>query len=145
MSQFGSLAATAAATALGTTHTSSIYAADLGPSQPLSSELRRRAKGGTREITIGHSEVLAHGTLRCFIEGRRVCVEVRKGKKLVGRRLSIQPALGQLRFGEAFPETVFSAQVREFLGTPWHELDSISVWTVHGLRTNGEAEFHVDL
>lgn len=145
MHQFGSLASTASASAIGTTQTTSLYAADLGPSEPLSATLRKRAKPNDRRIAIGHQERLPHGVLRCFIDGPRVCVEVRQGKKVVGRRLSIRPPLEQLRFGEPFPEDVFSAQVREFIGTPWHELDSISVWTVQGLREKGEAEFHLDV
>lgn len=53
------------------------------------------------------------------------------------------PAL--LRDGARLPESAFSVEVREFIGSPWHELDSVSLWTVRGLRAKGEAEAFVDV
>lgn len=133
------LARTASATGVATTHTRSVYAADVGAQSPLSATLAAKVVANDRTIRVGATERLSHGVLRCFVEGDRVCVEVRRGNARVGRRLSIRPAQPPRR-GDAFPEAAFSVEVREFIGTPWHEIDAVSVWTVHGLRTSGQAE-----
>lgn len=135
------LAQTASASRVATTHTKTIYATDLGDAKPLSATLAAKVVPNERRVRVGASETLPHGVLTCFVERDRVCVEVRRGNRRVGRQLSIRPPRPPTP-GDSFPEAAFSVEVREFIGTPWHELDSVSVWTVYGLRTNGAAEFN---
>jgi hypothetical protein len=138
------LSRTARATATPTLETKSLYATDRSESRPLSAARRRLVAPNPRRIAVGQVERLPHGTLRCFAEGGRVTVEVRKGHERVGRALSIAAPPGLCVEGAELPEAAFSAEVDEFIGSPWHELEYVSLWTVHGLRTKGEAERFVD-
>lgn len=140
------LASTAGATVVPTLETKSLYATDHGAARPLSPRFASRVKRSARRITVGQVERLPHGVLRCFAKAGRVVVEVRQGRKRVGRALWVTPSdAALLRDGARLPESVFSVEVREFIGSPWHELDYVSLWTVRGLRAKGEAETFVDL
>lgn len=131
----------AAATALPVTHTKSIYAADMGAARPVSAERARRVHPNPRLIAIGSSEQTRHGRLVCERTGAdAVVVKLLDGTKQVGRALMVR-----VRGPHAqVPEAAFSCEIDEFIGTPWHELSYTSVWTVHGLRTKGEAELTID-
>ncbi|MBL8921781.1 MAG: hypothetical protein JNJ54_23185 [Myxococcaceae bacterium] len=131
------LSRTARATATPTLETKSLYATDRGESRPLSTSLRPLVKPNGRRITVGQVEQLPHGTLRCFAEGGRVVVEVKDGRTRVGRALSVAAPPSLRVEGAELLEAVFSAEVDEFIGSPWHELEYVSLWTVHGLRTKG--------
>ncbi|MEW5740833.1 MAG: hypothetical protein AB1938_18080 [Myxococcota bacterium] len=140
------LASTAGASRTPTTETKSLYAADLGAASPLSARFRSYVRPSARFISVGAEERLPHGVLRCFAREGRVFVEVHRGRKLVGRTLWVKPENPQLlRPGALLPEDAFSVEVREFLGSPWHEKDYVSLWTVRGLREKGEAEAFIDL
>ncbi len=130
----------ATATRVKTIHAKTIYATDMGFARPLSAEHRRRVADTRRTIRVGHVEQTPHGTLSCLRYSDAVVVELRKGKKLVGRALMLHGAKGN----GPFPESSFSVQVDEFIGTPWHELDYTSLWTVKGLREKGTAELFID-
>jgi hypothetical protein len=130
----------ATASKVETTQTQSIYAADLGAPRPLSAAQRHRVASNARTIRVGHSEETPHGTLRCERRSDAVIVHLQKGKKRIGRVLMLLRADGD----GPFPESAFSVEVDEFIGTPWHELEYTSLWTVHGLRTKGEMETTVD-
>lgn len=139
------LASTAGASRVPTLETTSLYATDLGGARPLSERLAPHVARTRRRITVGQEERLPHGTLRCFAKDGRVVVEVRRGRQRVGRALWVTPpSPSLLRPGARLPEAAFSVEVNEFIGSPWHELDYTSVWTVRGLRKNGEAEACVD-
>ena len=131
----------ATASRVETTHTKSIFATDLSEGRPVSAEHRRRLTKNLRTIWVGHREDTPFGTLRCLREGDDVVVSLSKRARLVGRRLILRGAAslkGPLR------EADFSVEVDEFIGTPWHEVEYTSLWTVHGLRTKGEMESQID-
>jgi hypothetical protein len=130
----------ASATRIETIHGKTIYATDLSAARPLSAGFRKRVAAKDRTIRVGHVEETKHGTLRCERESDAVVVVLRKGKKQVGRKLMLLRTDGS----GPFPEAAFSVEVDEFIGTPWHELEYTSLWTVHGLRTKGEMEGTVD-
>ncbi len=136
---------TASATAVPTTDGKTIYATDLGPPRPLSNEHAGAVERSRRELRLGQVEVLPHGTLRCERDGSHVVVAVRKGGRLVGRELRLGPFPPErLVPGARFREADFTVEVREFIGTPWHELEYTSIWTVAGLRKDGEMERSID-
>jgi hypothetical protein len=130
----------ATASRVETTHTRSVYATDLSSARPLSREHRRRVAKNRRTIEVGHVEETPHGTLRCERQSDAVVVYLQKGKQRVGRTLMLLAAEGD----GPFPEAVFSVEVDEFIGTPWHELEYTSLWTVEGLRKKGQMEATVD-
>jgi hypothetical protein len=131
----------ATASKVVTTHTRTIYATDLGAGRPLSKQFRARVAKNRRRIRIGHEEVTPFGTLRCLREGDDAVIELRQGKQRVGRRLVLP---GAAQRAESFAESDFSVEVDEFIGTPWHEFESTSLWTVQGLRTKGKMEATID-
>lgn len=138
------LSSTAGATRLPTTESKSVYAADVGAPKPLSGGLRAHTKPSRRFIEVGSVERTPHGSLRCYAQEGRVIVELRRRKQRVGRALWVTPRdEALLKPGARIPEDAFSVEIREFVGTPWRELDSVSVWTVRGLREKGEAEAFV--
>jgi hypothetical protein len=140
------LASTATASVVPTIHGRSLYAADRGVGRPLSARFASHVVPTRTELIIGQLERLAHGVLRCFVRRGRVVVELRKGRRRVGRALSVLPDdPSQLVTGARVPEDAFSTEVPEFIGSPWHELEYMSLWTVRGLREKGTAEVIVDL
>lgn len=140
------LASTATATVAPTIHSRTLYAVDRGAARPLSTRFASRVAPTRRHLVIGQVEHLAHGVLRCFVRRGRVVVELRKARRLVGRALSVRPRdRAVLVNGARFPEAAFSVEVSEFIGSPWHELEYVSLWTVRGLREKGTAEVIVDL
>lgn len=144
LSTVDALSRTAAATTIATLETKSLYATDRSDSRPLAAANAKRVVPNPRTIAVGSVERLAHGELRCFAEGTRVVVELRRGRKRVGRALSIEAPPALRVEGAEVPEAAFSAEVNEFIGSPWHELEYTSLWTVHGLREKGEAETFFD-
>ena len=133
------------ATRVPTLEAKTIYATDRSSARPLSSKLALRVFDNRALIRVGAVEQLPHGTLRCQLVGDRLVVSVEKGRRRVGRQLSLAPSSNVLLVEGAFvPESAFSVEVDEFIGTPWHELEYTSVWTVHGLRLNGRMELSVD-
>lgn len=129
----------ATASRVATTHTRTVYATDLGAARPLSAPQRALVARNQRRIAVGHEERTPFGTLRCERVGNEVVVRLQRGRRLVGRALSLRGA------GDGpYREAAFSVEVDEFVGTPWHELEYTSVWTVHGLRTRGREELTVD-
>ena len=143
MSRNGSVGI-ASASRVETHHSKSIYAADMGPPRPLRPEWDSKVEPNSRKIEVGSVEELPHGTLRCFRRRGKVVVELRKLGELVGRRLELTPSdPALLQDGALIHEGAFSVEVDEFVGTPWHEDEYTSVWTVHGLRTRGEMELTV--
>jgi hypothetical protein len=135
------LSTLATATRVKTIHAKTIYATDLCVPRPLSNEHGAKVTHNRRTIRVGHVEKTPHGVLRCERRGNAVAVVLRKGRNVVGRRLMLIGAAGD----GPFPEAAFSVEVDEFIGTPWHELEYTSLWTVHGLRTKGQMEASVDL
>lgn len=129
----------AAASRVETTHTKTIYATDLGLPRPLSPKHKARVAPNPRVIRVGHVEATPHGTLLCLREGDDVVVVLKKGKKQIGRRLMLRGARGR-----SFKEAAFSVEVDEFIGTPWHELEYTSLWTVQGLREKGQMEASIE-
>ncbi len=133
------------ASPLPTTKSRTVYATDTGPAHALSGEAARRAHPNEAWISVGSEEHLPHGTLRCEVRGDAVVVELTRAGRVIGRTLTLVPRdKALLRPGARIPEAAFSAEVSEFIGTPWHEVDYSSVWTVHGLRKNGEMELSVE-
>src|SRR5262245_26147126 len=112
----------------------------MGAGRPLSVRHRDRVASNRRSIRVGHTEETPHGTLHCERRDDAVVVYLEKSGKRIGRALKLLGAKGN----GPFPEAAFSVQVDEFIGTPWHELEYTSLWTVHGLRTKGEMEASVD-
>ena len=140
------LASTARASHTTTLETTSLYAADMSDARPLSERFTRHAASSRRFITVGSEERGPHGVLRCFAKDGRVVVELRKGRKRVGRALWVAPDdASLLEPGARVPEDAFSVEIRELIGSPWHELNYVAVWTVRGLREKGTAEAWVDL
>ncbi|MCC6335562.1 MAG: hypothetical protein IT380_16420 [Myxococcales bacterium] len=140
------LSSTAGASREPTTETKSLYAADMEAAEPLSARFRAHVKPSRRFIAVDSEERTPHGTLRCFARDERVVVEVRRGRALVGRALWVKPASpALLQPGALIPEDGFAVEIPEFLGSPWHEDDYVSVWTVRGLREKGSAEAWVDV
>ena len=130
----------ATATRIDTIDGKTIYATDLGAPRPLSARLRSRVAANRRTIRVGHVEQTPHGVLRCERCRDAVVITLRKGRKVIGRQLMLLRTDGN----GPFPESAFSVEVDEFIGTPWHELEYTSLWTVHGLRRKGEMEASVD-
>jgi hypothetical protein len=129
-----------------TLETRSLYAADTGDPRPLRADWYSKIADDRREIHVGQREELPHGTLRCRARGRSIVVELRQGDEQVGRELIFRPKdASLLQNGAAVPESIFNIEVREFIGSPWHEMDYVSIWTVHGLRRDGKAELFVDV
>lgn len=129
----------ATASRVETTETKTFYATDLGPPRGLSAEHADKVAPNRRTIRVGHVEATSHGTLRCLRDGDDVVVVLKKGRKQVGRKLILQGARGS-----AFKEAAFSVEVDEFIGSPWHELEYTSLWTVQGLREKGQMEASIE-
>lgn len=145
MSQNGNPRRSTLATAsrVETTHGKTIYATDLGPARPISRANRAHVFRNRRKISVGHVELTPFGVLRCTRRGDTVVVSLHRGKA----RAQVGRSLILTNVGESdgpFRETDFSVEVSEFIGTPWHELDYTSLWTVHGLRTKGGMEASID-
>lgn len=134
----------ATASKLTTTHTKSIYAADTSEARPLSPANRRHVVVNERTIAVGAREATPYGVLTCRADGDALIVSLHRRGVLVGRELVYWPEdRALLRRGALVAESAFSIEVDEFLGTPWHEVDSTVFWTVHGLRTRGGLEASV--
>ena len=127
-------------------HTKSIYANDMGMGGPVADKYRNRIRPNSLLIQVGYREKHPFGELRCYRRGNKVVVGVyKKDRTINGRELYFTPDdKSLLKKGAKIPEAVFTVQVSEFIGTPWHEINRVSIWTVAGLRKNGECEFFKD-
>ncbi|MFO0597895.1 MAG: hypothetical protein U0228_21515 [Myxococcaceae bacterium] len=144
MRHSGSISATA--TRIPTTHTRTVYATDRGVARPLSESSRRLVEHTGKRIRVGSTSATPWGELRCFAQSGCLVVELTRAGERVGRALIYRPTSAEaLQHGALVPEAHFSVEVREFIGTPWHEDESLSLWTVHGLRSKGTAERFVQL
>ena len=109
--------------------------------KPITDKYRKKIKDSKRKIKVGSVEKIEHGTLKCYTRDKLVVVGLydKKGKPI--QELLYKPGnKKELEKGAEIPEKKFAMEDHYFVGTPWHELDGIALWTVAGLRKAGKPE-----